>query len=336
MIRILIIAAAAVAAALVLMIPVNPSPAEKGPLMNRRPETIDPAPCPAGSPARVVRMLFIHHSCGGQLLAEPGPVDAREGARGIYRAHSNGGGLRKLLEAGGFEIHEASYDSVIGHDTDIFDWPEKFRSGMDAILACDHQDERYTGSERNDVVAFKPCYPNSLFLGEGREPGDPAGPELTLANARAAYRELLPEFARHPETLFICFTAPPYAPKLKPIPLWRYLARKVLGRSLDLPRTGELARRFNNWLVDRDGWLRDYPGANVVVFDYYDILTGRGKSNLSVYPTADGYDSHPSREGNEAAAKAFVPFVYRAWNTFTTRIANKTSLEQIETTLVNR
>jgi hypothetical protein len=48
------------------------------------------------------------------------------------------------------------------------------------------------------------------------------------------------------------------------------------------------------------------------VFDYYDLLTGCVASDLSLYPTGGGYDSHPSREGNEKAAEAFVPFLNRA------------------------
>ena len=49
-----------------------------------------------------------------------------------------------------------------------------------------------------------------------------------------------------------------------------------------------------------------------MVFDYYDILTDHGQSNLSRYATWGGEDSHPSREGNKLAAQAFVPFLNQA------------------------
>jgi hypothetical protein len=45
-----------------------------------------------------------------------------------------------------------------------------------------------------------------------------------------------------------------------------------------------------------------------VVFDYYDVLTGNGRSNWSIYPTGDGTDSHPSSDGNAKAAVEFVAF----------------------------
>ena len=73
-----------------------------------------------------------------------------------------------------------------------------------------------------------------------------------------------------------------------------------------------MARNFNNWLTAKDGWLKDYRYRNIVVFDYYDVLTDFGVSDLSQYPTGDGLDSHPSSEGQLRATALFVPFVNRA------------------------
>ena len=88
--------------------------------------------------------------------------------------------------------------------------------------------------------------------------------------------------------------------------------KKVLRRSENLARSGPLARAFNHWLYDSNGWLQAYPLNNVVVFDYYDLLTEHGGSDFSVYPSGNGCDSHPSRSGNEKAARAFVPFLDQA------------------------
>ena len=41
-------------------------------------------------------------------------------------------------------------------------------------------------------------------------------------------------------------------------------------------------------------------------------MTGGRRSDLLVYPTNDGLDSHPSSEGQRRAAEAFVPFLNRA------------------------
>jgi len=261
------------------------------------------------APKQPLHLLFIHHSCGGQLLAAFG---AEAGTNCIYLTHPNGGGLRALLERNSCIVHEASYGSWIGENTDIFDWLPKFRSEMDEILACDFQDVRYTNGFRNNIVVFKSCFPNNDFKSEGKPPGNAAGPDLTVWNARAAYAALLDEFRKHPDVLFVCVTAPPLTPKPPPQPLWKLLAKKAAGRSDNQVASARLAREFNNWLSGSDGWLKDSGLTNVVVFDYYDILTDHGASDLSRYPTDDGHDSHPSHAGNEKAAEAFVPFLNRA------------------------
>ncbi len=276
------------------------------------------APCgsataePGGEP---VQFLFIHHSCGGQLLADAGPQDGGEagsGERCIYVAHPNGGGLRADLAAAGFAVNEASYGSIIGEDTDICHWNAKFRDRMDRILRTKRQDELLPEGVANRIVAFKSCYPNNHFSGEGEEPGDPDERVLTVANARAAYRALLSSFARQPDVLFVAFTAPPLA-NAEPVGIKAKLKRFFEGE----PKHPELARAFNNWLVDREhGWLAGYEGDNVAVFDHYDVLTKHGETDWSAYPTQDGRNSHPSTEGNRAAARAFVPFMVEVYESF--------------------
>lgn len=257
----------------------------------------------------LLNLLFIHHSCGGQWFA---PFGSSEGTNCIYHSHPNGGNLRPLLEQSGYRVHEAAYGSKIGQATDLFDWLPKFRGQMGDILHCDQQDTPHADARRNQVVMFKSCFPNNAFRGEGVPPGRAAGPELTVWNAKAAYAALLGEFQKHPDVLFVCVTAPPLAPKSPPQPLWKQWAKKVLGRADSLTNSGPLARTFNNWLGDTRGWLKDYPLPNVVVFDYYNLLTGNGASDYSVYPTGAGDDSHPSRAGNEQAAHAFIPFLNQA------------------------
>lgn len=259
-------------------------------------------------------LLFIHHSVGGTLLADQGEVSGEHAPQCVWESHPNGGGLRARLEQADYDVHEASYGSRIGEDTDMFHWLPKFRNQMDEVLSVDIQDEQLEGDERNDIVMFKSCFPNSSFEGEGQAPGDPTGPELTIWNARATMNALLEVFGQHPDVLFVYVTAPPQAPPTAE-PAWKWLARKILGRSQDPAeqrRAAALARQFNNWVRSPTGWLANYPHDNVVVFDYYNILTDDGASNSLAYPTGGGTDSHPSAEGNQRAAEAVVPFLNRA------------------------
>lgn len=270
---------------------------------------------PAESGGEPVRLLFIHHSCGGQLLADPG--EKVGGARGsgercIYESHPNGGGLRAKLTAAGYEVHEASYESIIGEDTDIEHWHTKFGTMMDRILMTDRQDQTYGDSRTNRIVAFKSCYPNNDFVGPGVEPGDPDSPERTVANAKAAYHALLPLFAERPDVLFLAVTAPPRAKPQKG------MKEKLGSMFKNEPEPADWAREFNTWLADTEnGWLGGYMLKNIAVFDYYDVLTKHGETNWSAYATGGGKDSHPSRSGNEAAAATFVEVLEAAYSNFT-------------------
>jgi hypothetical protein len=255
-----------------------------------------------------VQILFIHHSCGGQLLADTG-VKSMPGSmpssQCIYVSHPNGGDLRILLEAEGFEVNEAFRGSQVGEDTDIHHWHTKFRDQMDQILVTRRQDELLSTGQSNRIVVFKSCYPNNRFVGEGHEPGDPDSPELTVANAKAAYRSLLPFFRAHPEVLYVPMTAPPLA-EPRPVGI-RATIKSWFSKA---PEDAALARRFNTWLVDAEsGWLAEYDGDNVAVFDHYNVLTNDGATDWSAYPTREGKDSHPSAAGNTKSAAAFVAFL---------------------------
>jgi len=296
--------------AAIMMIPVGGGEIPSGPKVNKPVERMSMSTFSSSRPSKSLSFLFIHHSCGGQLFANQGSDD---GSNCIYVTHPNGGGLRQKLQSEGYEVHEASNNSEVGDKTDIFDWLPKFRDKMDKVLTCDNQNTYYSDSKRNNIVAFKPCFPNNNFSRKGDAPGNPEGPELTVWNARASYTALLKEFQKYPETLYVAVTAPPLVGHLPSEPLWKAIARLVLNKPREKPsKSGELAREFNNWMVAKDGWLKDYTGSNVVVFDYYDILTASGRSNYAEYPSSGGSDSHPNSEGNTAAAKAFVPLLNQA------------------------
>jgi len=274
-------------------------------------KTLDLSQYSDKGPEDPVHLLFIHHSCGGQLFADKG---SEEGENCIYKTHPNGGGLRQLLEENNYIVHEASYGSLIGDKTDICHWNVKFRDHMDKILACRNQDEFFQDHTRNSVVMFKSCFPNSWIEAEGKAPGNPDSCKKTMENYKSAYNALLEYFRQQPDTLFVVVTAPPLA---KPV-LYRKgklteLAKTILGRPDTIEKVGPRARAFNNWLKDvEDGWLEGYELDNVVIFDYYDILTESGKSDWAMYPSKDGTDSHPSSEGNRKAAEALIPLLNRA------------------------
>ena len=275
-------------------------------LNNNQVHRLDLSKYSAEMPGAPLNLLFIHHSCGATLFADQGE---KTGEYCLYESHPNGGGLRNLLRRNNYQVHEATYGSKIGQDTDINHWHAKFRDQMDLALKTQLQDDVLEGKMVNQIIVFKSCYPNNLIIADGTSPGDPDSQERTLWNCKAAYNSLLPIFKMYPNTLFVAMTAPP---TLKPwMNKYKEMVLNFLGKGPE--SIGARARLFNSWLVDREnGWLAGYDKNNVVVFDNYDILTGKGTSNWTIYPSRDGKDSHPNSTGNTLAANEFVSFINRA------------------------
>jgi hypothetical protein len=250
-------------------------------------------------PDQVVKLVFIHHSCGENWLAD------------------DHGGLGLALGSNNYFVSDSNYGwgpNSIGDRTDILDWPEWFNgpdSGMylDALYSLSEQNSWYTrqladpGGE-NQIILFKSCFPNSDLEGS---PGDPPSDDdyLTVGSAKRVYTGLLSYFATRQDKLFVAITAPPL---------------------LD-PAHSANARAFNNWLVH--DWLRDYPHRNVAVFDFYNILTGPDNhhrfyngtiehvtmgGDTLYYPTNG--DEHPNPTGNQKATSEFIPLLniyYHRW-----------------------
>jgi hypothetical protein len=250
-------------------------------------------------PAQVVKLVFIHHSCGENWLTD---------------GHGN---LGLALGNNNYFVSDTNYGwgpNSIGDRTDILNWPEWFIGPdspmyLDALYNLSGQNSWYTrqvadpGGE-NQIIMFKSCFPNSALEGS---PGDPPSGDdyLTVGSAKRVYIDLLSYFATRQDKLFIAITAPPL---------------------LDSTHSAN-ARAFNNWLVH--DWLRDYPYSNVAVFDFYNILTGPDNHHRfhngtiehvtpggdTLYYPSNG-DEHPNPSGNQKATDEFVPLLnvqYHRW-----------------------
>lgn len=259
------------------------------------------SPIDASPPAAPVKLIFIHHSCGENWLAD------------------GNGGLAKALQQNNYFVSDTNYGwgpDGIGDRTDIENWPEWFvesNSGayLQALFAESGVHSPYKRSLRdpggpNRIVMFKSCFPNSNIEGNPQAPPR-RGSGLTVANAKAIYNDLLAFFATRPDKLFIAVTAPP----------------------LQDATNSRNARAFNTWLVN--DWLRNYQGQNVAVFDFYNVLTGRnnhhrfqagriehvsnsGRDTLAY--ASDPGDDHPNSTGNRKATADFVPllnYYYQRW-----------------------
>lgn len=264
------------------------------------PPDLPAAPTATAPSEPPVKLVFIHHSCGENWLAD------------------SNGGLGRALAENNFFVSDTNYGwgpDQIGDRTDIGDWPQWFtgprsRAYTQALYRESGQHCAYTrtaedpGGE-NRIVLFKSCFPNSALEGEPTD-APARGEGLTVANAKAIYNELLGYFATQPERLFVVVTAPP----------------------LQDPAHARNASALNRWLVE--DWLADYPVGNVVVFDFHHVLTDpknhhrfhngkieyacqAGKGTLYY---AEGGDDHPTSAGNRKATEEFVSLLnhwYGQW-----------------------
>lgn len=253
-------------------------------------------------PRTIVKLIFIHHSTGANLLAD------------------GYGNLGKTLGQNNYFVSDTHYGwgpNSIGNRTDIPDWLEWFCSArtpsyMAALYNESGKRSTYTRTRvdpggENEIVMFKSCFPNSNLKGS---PNDPPNPTrgLTVGHAKYVYNKLLKYFAAHLDKLFIVVTAPP-------------VTNLTYGAN---------ARAFNNWLVYNWLWENRYPYSNVAVFDFYNVLTHPsnhhyflngdvrhifGIKNTLSYPSSPG-DDHPSITGSRKATTEYAPLLnvfYHRW-----------------------
>jgi len=244
------------------------------------------------SPKDTVKLIFIHHSIGENWLSD------------------DNGQLGMTLRDNNYFVSDTNYGwgpEAIGDKTDIGHWWLWFRGPdssryLSALYSENGQNCQYsrlsnTPGGENEIIIFKSCFPNSALQGNPNDPipsissnplkGDAAESEIhTMANAKGIYVDLLEYFKTRPDKLFIVITAPP----------------------LSDPTYADNSRSFNYWLVNE--WLKDYPYNNVVVFDFYSVLTNGG--NTLAYPSSWG-DDHPSKEGNLKATGEFINFLNNAY-----------------------
>lgn len=232
------------------------------------------------------RMVFLHHSVGRRILNE--------------------GGLRNDLLQMGVLVKSATYGDEVGEHTDVCHWAGKFDSSMQDILEFSASGNRYhKDGTTNDIVVFKPCYPNSDIVGEGTEPGDPYGAEQTTANYKATFNHIRPLMAAHPDKLFIYMTAPPRVPEAT---------------------TAEMAARarlFNDWLIKefQPTYQSETGQNNFFVFDLFGTLADERGFLKSEYRLNLTGDSHPNEKGAKAAAAAFMTMFRSLWPSWKSALA---------------
>ena len=193
----------------------------------------------------------------GQLLAGAGRGvgGGREIGRAVHlrQPPQRRRSARQADGARGFAVNEASYGSIVGEDTDICHWHGQVPrpDGPHPAHASGRTTLLPDGPAPTRSWPSSPATPTTASPGAGADPGDPDSCELTVANAKAAYRALLPDFAAAPRGAVrrLHGAAPGGAQAAGPE------GRASRPCSREATESADLAREFNTWLADRRGRL---------------------------------------------------------------------------------
>lgn len=218
---------------------------------------------------------------------------------------SNGNGnLGTALNRNNYYVTETDYGwsaengDNLGDRTDTVNWPEWFNDRKMPNVYRNNYHSAYTNTianpgGENEIIMFKSCFPNS-------EVGS------SIDDEKAIYNSLKTYFAAHPNKLFVLIT-PPGETQVS---------------------SYKLTKDLCNWLVDKNGWLKGYTGKNVLVYDFYGVLSETNSHHRyyngviqhvyasdydGVSPYHDG-DDHPNAIGNQKATNEFITLLNIAYN----------------------
>jgi methionine-rich copper-binding protein CopC len=214
------------------------------------------------------------------------------------------GNLGTVLNQNNYYVTETNYGwnaeagDLLGDRTDTVNWPEWFNDQKMPYVYQNNYHSAYTNTisnpgGENEIIMFKSCFPNS-------EVGTSIDDEKTIYNSLKAY------FAAHSNKLFVLITPP--------------------GESQ--VSSYRLTKELCNWLVDKNGWLNGYTGKNVLVYDFYGVLSEtnshhRYYNGLIQHVYAEDYDGlspyhngddHPNALGNQKATNEFITLLNIAYN----------------------
>ncbi len=245
------------------------------------------------SPQKTVKLVFIHHSVGGNWLAHEYGGLANELNKNNYYVNDITYGWeppqltdtlfkkikRKIYGWFGWD-DEGAYS--IGSRTDIGHWYEWFAGPdskliMEAVYKENGETDRFGDHSNkssnnplensgenieNEIVMIKSCYPNTMLS------GNPSDPSATGDNPSRRFKADSKEHT-------VANAKRIYNDILKHFEKRqdKFFVIITSPPRMDLPEKGRIARGFSNWLYYH--WLKEnnYKHNNVFVFDLYNVLT---------------------------------------------------------------
>lgn len=231
------------------------------------------------------KVVFLHHSTGGNLYNEGGVAS--------WIQNYN------LENSTDYLIKERSYPNTpypwANYPYDYWNlWIngecDNNKSGIECLESiCD----------KYDVVIWKHCFPGAS-INESSEAGDVASSTKTLANYKEQYRALRTKMDEIAETKFIIWTLVP--------------VHRLTGGSPNRERAQEFVEWVkSDWLTE-DG--KQHP--NIYIFDFFSLaaeLNAEPQNGLQYCLKYDyeksheSSDSHPNQQANQTIGPIFAEFI---------------------------
>lgn len=238
-------------------------------------------PIHAASPGK--RILFIHHSTGGNLIKEGNlrdevkksdpTVELWDHNYNLFPIFTtllaNNTHLKGLSDAQG-KVTGKDYNIVLSNNS-----PKEYAD----IFSRDPGDPTLKAILTYDVIAFKNCYPTTRITSDQQ-----------LEEDIKYYTIIRENLKKYPEKQFVLLTPPP--------------ARKETTNTEDAKR----AMRLVAWLNSPD-FLRGI--SNVYVFDFFGLLADKDGMLKKDYKRLLPWDSHPNTKANLAVAPALAEFMLK-------------------------
>lgn len=239
-----------------------------------------------------MKVLFLHHSTGGNLIKE-GHVRAllrKKDPTIEFWDHSYNLFLPRLYQITSKIIphHTGLTDEngeLTGEDYQIHltnTDPDGFAKLFSQAIENPPKNALSKIVKNFDCIAFKSCFPVTYIESDEK-----------LERYQASYLTIRRRIDALGEKLFILFTPPP------------------LRKELTKPEYANRARRFAEWLISKEFlWNRK----NIRVFDFFNLLADqKAVDNLNMlkrrYCRWIIIDSHPNKTANEECGKLFVDFL---------------------------
>lgn len=235
-----------------------------------------------------MRILFIHHSTGGNLIRQGNVRELLKIKAPALEFWDHGYNLyphvplrliRPVANMLTFhtgltnekgEMTGRDFTMKLGNDD-----PSDF---MRIFMSSPETDTTLENILSFDVILFKNCFPASKIDSEER-----------LTRYKENYTSMRKVFMRYPKKLFVPFTPPPF--------------RKEMTKATYARR----AREFSRWLAN--GFSQG--AKNIAVFDFFGLLADYDGYLRREFCSRIPFDSHPNRRANEEIAPVFVDFLIK-------------------------